>query len=439
MPMTKICTVIALGCASASAAPASAQAPDTAAAVRALQLYEAACRRDAGALWNITPCGPVVLVYPQTRTAIANEPDPEARFGRAGDVFVGTLPQELLLANTAVTWGGRRWAMALLPLPESDADIVALLAHESFHRIQHQLGLPLRDPVNAHLAERDARLWLRLELRALAAALRATDERAKWHVHDALLFRAARHAAFPGADSLEAALEMREGLAEYTGFRIAHHDDAITARIAHATDAFDRRASFTRSLGYGTGPALALLLDRYAPGWRTRVGALASLSEELRRAVGVGAGTLDVAAAEAVAAAYGYAVIAADEDALVAAREARLAAYRRALVDGPVVVLRTANSSGSFDPNQVVPLGEAGTVYPTGTFQAEWGRLEVTGGALVAPDYQSITVAAPAQLQPGNIVEGPGWRLELADGWELVPATRSGSYHVARSESPQRT
>ncbi|CAN5656171.1 hypothetical protein BH23GEM9_BH23GEM9_23010 [soil metagenome] len=409
-----------------------AQAPDTAAAVRALHAFSTACRQDGGQLWGITLCGPVVLVDPQSRFAVANEADPDGRFVRVGDVYVGVLPAEMLVANTAVNWGGRRWAMALMPVPDSVPAAVALLAHESFHRIQPALGLHVRDPGNAHLAERDGRLWLRLELRALAAALQADGIASRTHIRNAMLFRAARHDVFAGADTLEAALELNEGLAEYTGVRLAYGDSAA-ARAAALARAFELRTSYVRALGYGTGPAFGLLLDRHAAGWRTRIGGIASLAEELRRSLGISAADLDIAAALATVAGYGHDDIAASEDARVAEYEARVASYRSALLDGPVLILRHTRFSGTFNPNQIVPLGDAGSVYPTGVFQAEWGRLEVTDGALVASDFNTITVAAPtpaALVATGNTIEGPGWILHLSPRWRIVPAPRTGSYQA---------
>jgi hypothetical protein len=124
---------------------------------------------------------------------------------------------------------------------------------------------------------------------------------------------------------------------------------------------------------------------------------------------------------------YGYSRIAEEEDARVADAAARVARYRQALIDAPVLLLRHRQWRGSFNPNEVVPVGAAGNVYLTGTFEADWGRLVVTDGALFSPDFSSITVAAPAAAPEGRDVSGRGWTLELAPGWRLVP-TGSGNF-----------
>ena len=421
----------------ALAAPLPAQDPDSAAAA-ALREYARACARDGGRLWGRSLCGPLLLVEPATRRTVANAADSLALLGRGagpdGDAFVGTLPASVGLANTAVRWGGARWAMVLRPLPADRFARLQLLAHESFHREQPALALPTAGPVSEHLDERDGRLWLRLELRAWAAALRADPGSSRAHAADALRFRARRHARYPGADTLEAALERHEGLAEYTGARFAlDATGAPWGRVADDLATFERRATYVRAFAYATGPALGLLLDRLAPGWRARV----RETPDLARAVAAAA-RLDLtpepdAATWARAERYGGGAVAAEEDARAAARVRRLAELRARLVDGPALVL--ASEQGvrmTFDPTTIVPLAEHGTVYPTGTFRGPWGTLTVTaGGALIGRDFRTVRVSAPVDTS-ARPVRGEGWTLELAPGWMLRAGRRADDVEAVR-------
>ena len=85
----------------------------------------------------------------------------------------------------------------------------------------------------------------------------------------------------------------------------------------------------------------------------------------------------------------------------------------------------------SFNPNTLEAFGTEGTVYPTGTFSAEWGALEVErGGGLVAADYQSLRVPLPADTS-ARPIRGDGWTLELAKGWHLRAGARAGDLEVA--------
>ena len=421
------------------AAPAVAQQATLAA--EGVRDYRKACRADGGRLWGRSLCGPVLLVDRATRRAVAGERPPASAgaFAERDGLFTGRAPDDVPLANTSFVWEGRPWVVALLPLPAGRADRTALLLHEAFHRVQDSLGLGGGDPLNAHLDEREGRSWLRLELRALRAALLApTPAAARAAARDAMLFRAARHRRYPGADTLEAALELHEGLAEYTGARLSATTDArVAARVAAAVRDFEARPTYVRALGYGTGAALGLLLDRWAPGWRGRVRA-AGLAPQLASALGF-TPPRDSARlfrdAGARAARYDGAALAAEERTREEARARRAADHRARLRDGPVLVLRQRELMRMFDPNTLVPLGADGTVYPTGTFTAPWGRLEVTeGGALVADDFTLVRVQATADTAPRDTIRGPGWTLVPAAGWTLRPGPRAGDLELARGD-----
>lgn len=110
---------------------------------------------------------------------------------------------------------------------------------------------------------------------------------------------------------------------------------------------------------------------------------------------------------------------------------ARLADIRARLVDGPVLLLEQSNLNAMFNPNELVPMAGAGTYYPTGSFRAEWGSVEVReGGALVSPDWAELRLPATGLRVEGRTVHGPGWTLELADGWSVRP--RAGGWEASR-------
>jgi hypothetical protein len=65
---------------------------------------------------------------------------------------------------------------------------------------------------------------------------------------------------------MEAAIEKQEGLAAYTGVFIALRKTGESiSREARIVEGFEDNA-YARSFAYTIGPALGLLLDRYAPG-----------------------------------------------------------------------------------------------------------------------------------------------------------------------------
>jgi hypothetical protein len=429
-----------------AAAPAGAQTIDTATAFAGLREAATACARDAGALWGRSFCGPIALVEPATRLVIANDSVPGRPALRDGSVYVTTAPDGQGLANTSVEWSGQRWAMILLPLPMDQFDRIALVMHESFHREQKALDLEGRDPANNQLDQRDGRLWFRLELRALAAALDAVAagrrDDARAHTEDALLFRARRRAIYSQADTLEPELEMQEGLAEYNGDRFAMLlTGESAARVAQRVRDVQSRPTFVRSFAYGTGPALGLLLDEFAPKWRREVAQVRDPARMLAAAVGFRAPKDLARRAEQRATDYGGPTVMAEENARDSVRRGQLADYRRRLLDGPTVTFRQSALARGFNPNQLIGFDDASTIYPTGNFGAEWGSLAVSkGGALVANDFSWLRLGAPAALtvQSDHTVHGDGWVLTLDAGWSVVPASAgaAGSYEVVKRPSP---
>ena len=87
------------------------------------------------------------------------------------------------------------------------------------------------------------------------------------------VFRQERRRLFPKAAAAENALELNEGLAEYTGARLGLR--LPEQRLAYATYALARQLdapSFVRSFAYASGPAYGLLLDEALPDWRRGLG-----------------------------------------------------------------------------------------------------------------------------------------------------------------------
>jgi hypothetical protein len=413
----------------------AAEAPDARVAARALQEFARVCEADGKLLWRTSLCGPTVLVDPHTRAAIANRPDPGGSFRKEGDVFAGALPEQFTPANTSIRWKGQDWATIMLPLPADPFQRLALLAHESFHRIQRGIGLSASDAPSPHLDTEAGRIWLRLELRALARSLRSEGAGGRRSAADAMLFRIYRYRLFPGAEEMEAAMEKQEGLAEYTGVFVALRETGEDiGREARRVEAYEDSNALARSFGYATGPALGLLLDRYAAGWRERA-ASASLSSLLVSALNVEAPQDLASEARKQAAFYGYAAVAAAEREREERQKAVLAELTSKFMDGPTLDFpRAPELTRTFDPGALVPFPPHGTYYPSGTFAAAWGKLQVeSGGALLAPDNMSVRVPAPPDPL-ARPVRGAGWTLQLAPGWTIRPSGGPGGFVVVAAE-----
>jgi hypothetical protein len=370
---------------------------------------------DGGRMWGRSLYGPMIFVDPQSRFAVANQADGGGVLAAQNGVFAGTLPKEVIIANTATDWSGVHWTMVMWgAVAERPASQRALLLHECFHRIQDDLGLPASVVNNPHIDTLEGRYWFLLELRALAKALRNEDRPAA--ISDALAFRAKRRSLFPEAAANERTLENNEALAEYTGFALRGTSDGESRlSFSRRLDNLDRTQTFMRGFAYLTGPAYGLLIDAYAPGWTRNYKVTDDLAQTLAAAAKVA-----LPDADARAAAYDGAKLRSEEELRDREQRELIARYRAQLADGPVIELPLQNGRFGFDPNTVISLASLGNVYPTLTISADWGTVEATKGARLSLDFKTAYVALADRE-----------KIKLNPGWELVPGVRSVDLRVA--------
>lgn len=383
-------------------------------AAAAIAEYRVLCERDHARLWGQSLCGPIMLVERDTRALFVDREVPGQGLQRRHGVFVGQLPADIGIANTATEWAGLRWTMLQLPLPQERQARAELLMHEAFHRIQpERLPAPVA-PLPEHLDQFDGRVGLRLEWRALAQALRSSGAQRQAAIADALAFRAWRRQRFEDAAVRENALEINEGLAEYTGRRLGDAGDPAVSAIATLED-YDHRRGYVRSFAYASGPAYGLLLDALAPGWRRGLRPDSDLGTLLRHA----AGDPPLPDPAVAGQRYGEEAIRREETTIREAHDQQAAQWRAQLVDGPLLRLALVHMNIEFDPRTVFPLPPHGTVYPHAIIRDDWGTLTVERGVLLAGDWKTATVAGPASAVDGRY-QGAGWTLALAVGWELA-------------------
>ena len=398
---------------------------------RAFEETRLASAEDGGKLWGKPLYGPMMFVDPKSHFVVTNVADAPGTLHLADGVFTGVLPQSAVVSNTAFDWHATRWTMVMWPaVGQTIVQRRRLLLHESFHRIQEEVGFPSTNPANSHLDTVDGRYWLQLELRALASALRASGEARATAIGDAALFRAARRAAAKeGAADDERALENNEGLAEYTGFALRGTGDEETRlAVARRLETLDANTSFVRSFAYQTGPAYGLLLDGATAIWRKSYRKSDDLCATLLAAAKLTQPPLADAAARA--ATYGGAALRTSEEQRDAQQRARIAAYRKQLVDGPVVELPMQSADFSFDPNDVVAIDGVGNVYPDLNASGDWGTLAATRGVLIRSDFSRLVVAAPPGMD-AHTRKGDGWTLTLTSPWIVTRGSRDGDWRVS--------
>jgi hypothetical protein len=411
-------------------------------AYRYFQEALAICNRDKSRLWGNSLYGPMLLVDPKTRMIVANQSDQEGNLVKKGEVFVGWLPEEENIANTATIWAGVKWTMIVWPLPENRYERAQLMVHELFHRIQDKLGLwwPSTESIsNAHLDSLEGRIWLQLEWRALSSALTRHGVERRRIVEDALIFRSYRRELFPEAELEEHLLEMLEGLAEYTGIKLrgSTSPETVEYLLKRLEDA-KNWPTFVRSFFYLSGPLYGILLDETGADWRKDLKSEDDLGLLLQKSLSIQLPENLKDEAEKRSKNYECDALWAPETQREKNRRNRMAEYRARLVEGPVLILPlTGRVNYAFDTSNLLPLEGHGTVCPTLRMTAAWGILNVSKGALMTREDRGtskVHVRAPADLNLRPL-QGDGWTLELNTGWKVEPGERKGDYLLKKEES----
>ena len=419
-----------------TSAAAQAGSIDTKLAAQYFRQLEETSKRDGGKMWRLSLYGPIILVDPNTSDVVANQADLENKLVSQDGVFVGKLPTEQSPANTAINWAGVHWTMVMWPVSEFRQARERLLLHECFHRLQEKLGLPARDAVNTHLDTLNGRIWIQMEWRSLERALRQTGPARQAAIADALLFRGYRRSLFPGSANNENALELNEGLAEFTGVKLSSADLQETVMRA---DLILRQArnnpTFARSFAYISGPAYGALLDLSGRPWRAGLNPSADLGLLLQQRYRINIRISEAAARSAISRYQGDEIVT-SETAQEQKRVQQIAEARKKFLDGPVLILPLSpDVNYSFNPNSVFGVDTNITVYPTVRLVDNFGVLTVSNGAWLergpSGHLARARVQAPQDLS-ARPLKGEGWSLELANGWEVVPGERRGDVTIRK-------
>ena len=379
------------------------------------------CERDAGRLWGVSLCGPMVIFDQATGTRATSQPEPE-----------GPPPRLPGFADGPVSWGGMRWfAWPLYMLADTDADVRQQnMLHGLFHRIQPELGFIQgnSDGFNEHLDTLEGRVWMQLEWRALRRAVESSGSDRAESIADALAFRRERRRLFPGAADNERRDEIREGLASYTGVAVWANSPADARRAAvSALAGGESQPAFVGNFEAHSGPAYGVLLDDLMPAWRRQLRGASDLGDLLASAINRPL-TADLAVA---AARYDAATLRTAEEARDRAQQVRVAELRQRFVDGPVLTMPAAGS-GTSDTTGSVGIPGVGTVFFRNfTRSAQCGRLNANGGVLRAADGSTLSVPVSGPME-GTTLQGEGWSATLNSGWVVRPAARPGSFVIVR-------
>lgn len=384
-------------------------------------------------LWGKDLYGRILLVNPATRQLFSNAPDSAGVLKADNKIYSGILPDNVNIANTSIHWNGKDWAMIMLPLPTNKQDRINLLAHELFHKTQPSLGFLLFNTENNHLDQKDGRIYLRLELEALKKAIHSTTiTEMKKHLTNALTFRKYRYSIYPRTDTTENLLELNEGIAEYTGEVISDRNkEQAIIHFDQSINNFLSNPTFVRSFAYQTIPVYGYLLHNTQKDWNKQITIKTNLTNYFIEAFNLSLPHDLKKTVETISSQYNGHKIIEEETTREEKTKQLIAEYKNKFIEQPHFEIQFEQMNVSFDPRNIMPIEDKGTVYPNIRVTDKWGILTVERGALMSPDWNKISVTNPIKNDNKNI-SGDGWTLELKDGYAVIKDEKDGNFKLTK-------
>jgi hypothetical protein len=393
---------------------------------------EEICRRDSGKLWGKNLFGPIMFVERVSRKITANQPDNEGLLKSKDGVYTGLYPKELVLSNAPVKFGGMKYAMAPLPAEEDEYRIKTRAIHSLFHRFQENEGVVISTFNLNNMDEKEARLWIKLEWKALRKAINTSGEERQLAIRDALIFRGSNRELYHKCTDDENRFETYEGLATFTYTLLCTRSpEEFRTRLFENLDRIYGMQSYARSYGIIHGALYATLL--YDKGFdikkiNTDNFDLGNAVKELYN-IDLPAICRDVAGSLAVN--YDIEAINKEEEKRDADIKESIHSQISIFTEKPVVFLELDSPYFDFEPEDIHSLDTLGTLYNSMRVSDNWGKLTVDkGGCLVSNNLRFIRITAKAFKANKNHISGEGWHLILNDDWELVPVDQN--YYVRK-------
>ena len=372
---------------------------------------------DKGKLWGKTLYGPTMFVDVQTRNLVANQQNKENSFEQKGDLFFGQLPEDIIIANTSISYCGEDWTCVIWDGSRDLLTSTQLLIHESLHRIQDEIGLPSCGSSNQHLDETEGELLLKLELGILKDLLQNDSKDLTEGLCDAMTVRKYRQTMFPNGN--ENQFECHEGMAEYTAFKLLPLDNdneairkgLVAAAIAKGMDG----SGFGNSFAYLTGPAYGLLIDEMIPDWRNGIRSGKTIPDVISTEIAI-PDTVDNAEIERLSARYNLTEYLNKERSRLEARDKEDAELRDRFSESKWLVIPNDNINFGFNPSErLVAYDTIGVICNTMQLRGSFGTLEVGNGIMRTHNWSSFIIPYSEDHCDAKISLNPDYAIEPVD------------------------
>lgn len=383
-------------------------------------------KKDNNKLWGKSLYTPILFVDTQTNDMIANEADDEGILKKQDSIYIGKFPKDQIIANSVTNLGAKQYAMIQWQSIGSDElSRNELFIHEMFHSHQKALGLesPNGQPENKHLDEMDARIYLKLEWAALNKALNSTGEKKIAAITDALTFRQHRRQQYDCGEN-ENILEIHEGMAEYTGIICASKSQSdILEFMKKSFNNSIGTESFVRSFAYYSGSAYGILLDEKNTSWRKKLTYNSDLGEILKDSYKINLSSNSIEKAKNR---YNYKQIYQEELSRKQAHDKKILEYQNKFVNNSTVIIELDKPRIGFNPSNLIPFKEIGTIYPNITITDSFGTLNLAdGGCLLSNDWKTATISADNLKIENDKISGKDWTIQLNSDYTIIETDKN--------------
>jgi len=392
-------------------------------AIKYFNAIDSICYRDNSRLWGVNLSGAVMFVDRPTRKVFANKPDNEGLLKYREGVYQGTFPRERIIGNSAVEYGGKIFAMTPLPPREDEYRIKSAAINSLFHCYQKSLGIVHDRFIIRSMDEKFARIWIKLEFRALKKVLESDTTQFLPHLRDAIIFRGTRHEQFPHSVNEENMFETYDGLSMFTSTLLCSNtENEARQRLIESLNFFYRFQSYSRSYGSILGAIYYYILYKHGFDLKTIIkNDMVDPSELLAKHFKMQIPSVCRDIAGSLALLYDVDSIYSEEEQRMADIKERIKKQLSRFTEKPVLSIELESPYFDFEPEDIRSLDTLGTIYNTIRVSDNWGKLTVEkGGCLVSYNIKNIRLTARNIRESKNHYYGDGWHIILNNNWKIV-------------------
>jgi hypothetical protein len=393
---------------------------------------EKICDRDSGNLWGENLYGPLMFIDRPGRRITANQADRDGILKLKDGVYTGLYPSESIINTTAVEFGGTLFGMAPLPNEEDEFRIITRAIHSFYHRFQQTKGINPEYFNVINLDEKQARIWIKLEWKALRKALDSEGEDQTIAIRDALIFRGSNRELFPKYVDMENRFETYEGLATFTYLLFTSESEKqYLERLFDYLDRIYSFQSYSRSYGAIHGALYATLLYDKGFDFKTMTSDTIDLGEKVRELYNIELPAVCRDVAGSISINYNITEIYDEEEKRLLDIKERLNNQVNIFTQKPVVLLELESPYFDFEPEDIQYLDTLGILYHAIRVSDNWGKLTVDkNGCLISNNYKYLRITAKGLKVERNHIEGEGWQIILNDGWEIKETDQN--YYIGK-------